>query len=442
MRAGYLSAAVFETSAARLENEYDLKGKDFSLNLENHNISYCTDEIAFIKKSSEKDVTSLQDYKQYFSSKTTNKKANKFLLKDSLLQNEEVQERDFGSYTETMKKVDEFKDFIDEDNILKKVVSAKELEILEAILKKIQQKIAVGREKQFTHWKEDQLFNTLVRKIKNEVSKKTGALPKPSSTGFKKYASNRIMMEKNTNEILKNMQKEMKYEDVLVGNLGDKKGNLYCVTEVIFQDGETTNSNFQSIGGVKKVTQKEFSRKIKIISENIYSESLFEKVSELKNIDEIDQVTAIHKLVMLTKYFAVDGKSYQPSNGESSMLLLHRELNDDKDVYILDEPEKSLGNDYISDVIVPLINEKAKSGKKVFISTHDANIAVRTLPYNSVYREHAADGYKTYVGNPFSNNLVNIEDKNDTLNWKAISMKRLEGGEVAFGERGKIYGQI
>jgi ABC-type Mn2+/Zn2+ transport system ATPase subunit len=124
------------------------------------------------------------------------------------------------------------------------------------------------------------------------------------------------------------------------------------------------------------------------------------------------------------------------------MLLLHRELREEKEIYLLDEPEKSLGNDYISDVIVPLINEKARMGKKIFISTHDANIAVRTLPYNSVYRKHVLGEYETFVGNPFSNNLCNLKDKEIKIDWKQISMRTLEGGEKAFGERGKIYGNV
>ena len=122
------------------------------------------------------------------------------------------------------------------------------------------------------------------------------------------------------------------------------------------------------------------------------------------------------------------------------MLLLHKELIEDKDVYILDEPEKSLGNEYINNAIVPLINDKARVGKKIFIATHDANIAVRTLPYNSVYRMHGINGYKTFVGNPFLNNLVNINDEKDKIDWKDISMRTLEGGKNAFGERGQIYG--
>ena len=122
------------------------------------------------------------------------------------------------------------------------------------------------------------------------------------------------------------------------------------------------------------------------------------------------------------------------------MVMLQKELGADKEVYILDEPERSLGNEYISEVIVPLIKERARAGKKVFISTHDANIAVRSLPYSSIYRCHGKFGYKTYVGNPFTNNLVNPDNVVDQLDWKKVSMKTLEGGEEAFGERGKIYG--
>jgi hypothetical protein len=80
------------------------------------------------------------------------------------------------------------------------------------------------------------------------------------------------------------------------------------------------------------------------------------------------------------------------------------------------------------------------SGRKIIIATHDANIGVRTLPYNSIYREHDINGYYTYTGNPFSNNLICATGVKSDLDWKEISMKTLEGGKEAFGERGKIYG--
>ena len=44
------------------------------------------------------------------------------------------------------------------------------------------------------------------------------------------------------------------------------------------------------------------------------------------------------------------------------------------------------------------------------------------------------------VGNPFTNKLKCIYDSRKEMDWKEISMKTLEGGRNAFGERGKIYG--
>jgi predicted ATPase len=194
------------------------------------------------------------------------------------------------------------------------------------------------------------------------------------------------------------------------------------------------------IKSTTKNPQKYVASQIETISKHIYSNSLFEKISELKDIESSELVTSINDLYLFHRHFILNGEPYIPSNGESSMVLLHNELMKDKEIYLIDEPEKSLGNDYISEVIVPLIKERARSGKKVIIATHDANIAVRTLPYNSIYREHDINGYYTYSGNPFSNSLVCNRNTKDNLDWKLISMKTLEGGKSAFGERGKIYG--
>ena len=63
-----------------------------------------------------------------------------------------------------------------------------------------------------------------------------------------------------------------------------------------------------------------------------------------------------------------------------------KKLYEDADVYLLDEPERSLGNTFINSVIVPRIVELGKMGKTVIIATHNANIAVRTLPFTSILK--------------------------------------------------------
>ncbi|MCX6830541.1 MAG: ABC transporter ATP-binding protein, partial [candidate division Zixibacteria bacterium] len=211
-------------------------------------------------------------------------------------------------------------------------------------------------------------------------------------------------------------------------------------TEFQFQTGNVTDSSLSSLTGSKKGTQKKFINCVRKILNHAYADDLFQHISELNEIEDVEDIKTVYELLLFKRYFALDGVRYSPSSGEASMVMLQKELGTDKEVYILDEPERSLGNEYISDVIVPLIKERARAGKKVFIATHDTNIAVRPLPYSSIYRCHGQSGYTTYVGNPFSNNLVNLEDEEDRLDWKKISMRTLEGGEEAFGERGKIYG--
>ena len=99
------------------------------------------------------------------------------------------------------------------------------------------------------------------------------------------------------------------------------------------------------------------------------------------------------------------------------MLILDRALFEDKEVYILDEPERSLGNNFINDVVLPRINELAKLKKTIIIATHNANIAVRTLPFVSILKEYTNGEYKTYIGNPFVNKLINQDNEEEFKNF-------------------------
>ena len=280
----------------------------------------------------------------------------------------------------------------------------------------------------------------MIQVFVNEIARKTGQAAKPTKTGFSEYASNRIAIEKAIKKIQENIAIVIPPHIEEVGDLGDK-GKLFCQTNLIFQNGVIADSEYSHIQCKTKEPQKKVASQIASISKHIYTNSLYEKIDELNKIESGDTVASIKDLLLFNRHFSLNGNAYSPSNGESSMVLLQNELKKDKEIYLIDEPEKSLGNDYISEVIVPLIKEKAKSSKRVIIATHDANIAVRTLPYNSIYRLHNVNqSCYTFVGNPFTNNLKCINGTKPDLDWKLISMKTLEGGKAAFGERGKIYG--
>jgi ATPase subunit of ABC transporter with duplicated ATPase domains len=248
------------------------------------------------------------------------------------------------------------------------------------------------------------------------------------------------MVERNAAAIGQALKTELPVDAEVIGSLGENKGELSLQTEFRFQDGTVWDASFTPVARVKKGTQKDFAVEVRGILAQAYKEDLFKRIARLNEVEDVESIKSLRDLLLFKRHFALEGQPYVPSSGEAAMVLLEKELRRDADIYILDEPEKSLGNEYISEVIVPLIKGHALAGKRVFISTHDANIAVRTLPYCSVYRAHDVGGYNTYVGNPFSNDLVNVEDSGDMLDWRVISMRTLEGGEAAFGERGRIYG--
>lgn len=430
---------VYESNSKRLDDVFDLKGNQFTIDIEDLEIDNCSNELASIRNATEKAVTSLSTYYRYYSVEATNKISKSIKINQFTLLDENSSKRTFDEVQNDLKKFNDFKSYFSSNAKLNEIVGDELLNELDGIVNRILEKINLESGKRFVDHKSISFFNKLIQVFVSEISKKTGQPEKPIKTGFYEYASNRIAIEKDVKKILKNIAKPIMPIIEEVGDLGEK-GKLYCKTNLRIQNGTISDSDYKHIQSKTKIPQKNVASQIELISKHIYANTLFEKIDELKKIEGSDTVTSINDLLLFYRHFTLNRNGYTPSNGESSMVLLHNELMKDKEIYLIDEPEKSLGNDYISEIIVPLLKERAKSGKRVIIATHDANIAVRTLPYNSIYREHDINGYYTYSGNPFSNRLICNSSIKPNLDWKLISMKTLEGGQSAFGERGKIYG--
>lgn len=430
---------LYESNSRKLDDVFDLKGNQFCIDIKDLGIDDCSAELTSIRNATEKGVTSLSVYYRYFSAEAKNQKAKSIKINQYTLLDENSPKRNFDDVKGDMKKITDFRDYITVNAKLRGIVGNELLSEFNDVINRILEKINIESETRFIDYKTINFFNKLVQVFVDEISKKTGQAVKPTKTGFYEYASNRIAIEKAVKKIQDNITISIKPIVVEVGNLGEK-GELFCQTNLIIQNGTISDSEYKHIQSKTKLPQKNVASQIETISKYIYENSLFEKIEGLKRIEGSETVTSISDLLLFNRHFTLNGNPYTPSNGESSMVLLHNELMKDKEIYLIDEPEKSLGNDYISEVIVPLIKDKAKSGKKLIIATHDANIAVRTLPYNSIYREHDLNGYYTYSGNPFTNSLVCSTSTKSNLDWKLISMKTLEGGQTAFGERGKIYG--
>lgn len=435
-----VEAKVYESAADKLDDIFDRRGKSLTLNLEPLGINYCTTEIAELRSAGEADVTSTTKFRMFFESDVTNKNAKKILLANLSPEEPGDKARHLKKYHATSVKIEEFSELVKSDLLVEKELSAADFAELKRILgvlgKNLHEQVWGG----FVDWKEITFLNSAISKLRKEIARETGSPERPTTTGFRDYALNRIKIAVAARAIGKSLESNIPSEEQVVGDLGSGKGELNFVTQYCFQNGKVTDGNMNNLGKAKKTVQKKFAHALREIINNVFSDDLFHKISALNEVDDVDDIKSVYEMLVFRRYFTLDGLPYTPSSGEASMVMLQRELGADKDIYILDEPERSLGNEYINDVIVPLIKERAKLGRRIFIATHDANIAVRTLPYCSIYRTHGSTGYGTYIGNPFSNNLVNVENPDDRLDWKAVSMRTLEGGKDAFGERGKIYG--
>jgi len=432
---------VYESSSSHLDQVYDLKGIGFTMNIADFGIDECKSEFDSIKNAIEKGITSISKYRQYYSSEETNKISKSLKIRNITTLDESSSKRKLKEIKSTLEKTEEFRDYVISDKTMKEIIDEKILKKFISTINSLISKLKKETEIRLIEHRSIALFNNLIKIFVTEISKKTGHPEKPVKTGFYEYSNNRIYIESHINFIIENIKKKIEPITEYVGDLGIK-GKIFCQTNLQIQDGAVTDSKYTPVKRVNKTPQKEVAKSLNTISKNVYSNKLFEKIEELNSIEGSQNINSISDLVLFNRHFSLNDKTYQPSNGESSMVLLHNELSKDREIYLIDEPEKSLGNDYINDVIVPLLKEHAHRGKKVIIATHDANIAVRTLPYNSMYREHDQDGYNTYIGNPFSNNLVCLNRRRKNLDWKYMSMKTLEGGKEAFGERGKIYGNI
>ncbi len=436
-----IDTKVYESSVDRLDQAFDVKGKDLTIDLSDFDINYCTNQIDFIRTSGEVDVASLSKYQTYFETKRTNKNAAKIKIKDLSLEDDGVGRRGFLEASAASKKVAEFMDFLSVNQSIKSELTDVELSDLTGRLSNLLDRLSRRKWNEFLRWKEVVMFNSAIKKISEEVSRKSGVPKRPVSTGFKEYAINRMKIEICSAEIVKAIDSVIPAQKIDVGSLGTSKGALEYQTEFLFQNGHVSDSAFQGLSKVNKTPQKQFAIFIRKVHEHAYSPDLFPLIADLNEVEGVEGIKSVYELLLFKRYFCLSGSQYTPSSGEASMVMLQKELGTEKDVYILDEPEKSLGNEYISDVIVPMIKERARAGKRIFISTHDANIAVRTLPYSSIYRCHGESGYSTYVGNPFACDLVSLDDVNERLDWRETSMRTLEGGREAFGERGNIYGR-
>lgn len=381
--------------------------------------------------------TPLTNYIEYF--KKSQKKKSKERMKCLLigkrhLYNEEKYNNKYMDYKKVFMFLKEYRT-IDARKLLNKEEQEKLLELLEKLIK-------VSYQDAIDEWynqKAEYLFDDFVSNISIYVSENVGEPVPPTETGFASFAKNRLKIRKDSFKILKGLNEKEECTNKYIGDLGIK-GKVFLSTSY----GFINSSNKQKIDyrtlKHNKGDLQSLVNNLEKIKDNYASNEIAEIVQQTKNIYD-KGIKTMTDMMTINKKFKLNDLIYKPSRGENSILALQHELlsKKDKNIFLIDEPDLSLGSTYINEVIVPLFKDLSKSQKVLVVATHDANIAVRTRPLNSVLKLTNNNCYNTYIGNMFTDKLVNIEDSHDILSWKEESVKYLEGGKDAFEERSELY---
>lgn len=279
---------------------------------------------------------------------------------------------------------------------------------------------------------------SFLESLKNSISKKTGTTHLYNNIGFSKLVSSRLTRLENNHSFKKLInQTELEHNQTL-GYL-PQKGKITLNTKVSFlkssdKFGEDSPYDKNSIKSNREIVKKlEDFNLLSYRNINDYFDI------EEKSIDPEEFISQTLKKQSLVKINETE--NYKPSEGEQAILTISSILEDTSyDCYIFDEIERGLGNKYITTYLIPKIKYLRSLGKIIVLSTHNANIAVNTLPITTLYCNYdVKDKNIYYVGNMYSNYLEGVVDS-QILTWEDKALIHLEGNANMFNVRRNVYG--
>lgn len=278
-------------------------------------------------------------------------------------------------------------------------------------------------------------IESIVNTFKESVNKKTGKMSRPNGIGFSKLVAARLKRSADNKDLIQCMQDIQLTEPMPLGVIPVKgalihETSICCLTE---RDLHKEDSVFDR-SRIK--ANRELVRKI-----NSFNKDSFKSIDsyfspEEKSRDVRDIVKDIIKKNSVIKLST--GQEYKPSDGERAILSISSLLeNNSYDVYLFDEIERGLGHKYIADYLIPKLKQLRDMGKIIVLSTHDANIAINTLPSQTIYCDYPSENIY-YGGNMYSNEIIGIVNGH-IKNWRDTAIIHLDGGEKLFNSRSNIY---
>lgn len=164
-------------------------------------------------------------------------------------------------------------------------------------------------------------------------------------------------------------------------------------------------------------------------------------LQSLMAIGEVD-ATSYYRFFTKIEYSIINEYGAAVSGGERAEFKLINEIDGAStyDLLLLDEPESSFDNLFLSSDVNLTIKEIAKT-TPVVVVTHNNTIGASIKPDYLIYTERTiVDGipqYRVYSGRATDKELVSVDGM--TISNSEVTLKYLEAGKDQYQERGRMY---
>ena len=153
----------------------------------------------------------------------------------------------------------------------------------------------------------------------------------------------------------------------------------------------------------------------------------------------------LHKAFVGIDYKVMNSDGLEVSGGERSEFIFIQRIQDAQlyDILLIDEPESSFDNVFLSDQINGFIKNMA-SVMPVIVSTHNSTIGKSIKPNYVIYAEKKIENgervFRLYSGYPDAKKLVTVNG--DEIDNFDVTITSLEAGEKIYKERSGMYEEL
>ena len=259
--------------------------------------------------------------------------------------------------------------------------------------------------------------NDLIRKIKKELNKQSSANT-PEIMNIIDAFKNKKIIEKS-NELFKKIKKTRKID---FQNL-----NLF--------DVNIKSNQYNNVSDLKNSLSTKST--LKSIFDNFYKkDDLYNYIKELENLG-ISKNNICRALVNI-EYDIKNKIGEEPSGGEKAEFNLLKEISNAHkyDVLLIDEPEASFDNPFISENIVDIISSISEK-TTVCLTTHNSTLAMMLNPDKIIFTENKNGIHKVYYGTMGDKTFKTV-DGEEIISYDSI-LNVLEAGASVYKEKGRKY---